>query len=74
MANVLLVVDMLVGFMEPDHNLYCGDDARKIIPNVQRLIKEEQAKGSLARRPELYGDIIGKENDSSTEPVWMKKP
>ena len=46
MANALLVVDMLVGFMEPDHNLYCGDDARKIIPNVQRLIQEEQAKGS----------------------------
>ena len=46
MANALLVVDMVVGFMEPGHNLYCGDDARRIIPNVQRLIEDEQARGS----------------------------
>lgn len=46
MANALLVIDMLVGFMEPGHNLYCGDEARKIIPNIQRLIQDEQAKGT----------------------------
>ena len=46
MNNVVLVVDMLHGFLEPGRNLYCGDDAREIIPNVQRLIEEEQAKGS----------------------------
>ena len=46
MANALLVADMLVGFLEPGHNLYCGDDARGIIPNVQRLIEGEQARGS----------------------------
>ena len=46
MANVVLVVDMVNGFMKPGHNLYCGDDARKIIPNVQRLIEEERSKGS----------------------------
>ena len=46
MANVVLVVDMLVGFLEAGHNLYCGDDARRIIPNVRRLIEEEQARGS----------------------------
>ena len=46
MGNAVLVVDMLVGFLEPGHNLYCGDDARKIIPNVKRLIEEEQSKGS----------------------------
>jgi len=45
-ANALLVADMLVGFLEPGHNLYCGDDARGIIPNVQRLIESEQARGS----------------------------
>ena len=27
MGNVLLVVDMLVGFMVEGHNLYCGDEA-----------------------------------------------
>ena len=46
MANALLVVDMLVGFLEAGHDLYCGDDARKVIPNVQRLIERELASGS----------------------------
>ena len=46
MPNALLVVDMLVGFLEDGHNLYCGDDARKIIPNVQRLIEQELRDGS----------------------------
>ena len=46
MANAVLVVDMLVGFLEAGHELYCGDDARRIIPNIQRLIESEQAAGS----------------------------
>ena len=46
MANALLVVDMLVGFLEKGHNLYCGDDARAIIPNVRKLIEREQDAGS----------------------------
>ena len=46
MANAVLVVDMLIGFLEAGHNLYCGDDAREIIPNVKRLIEREQAAGS----------------------------
>ena len=46
MPNAVLVVDMLVGFLEPGHNLYCGDDSRKIIPHVRGLIEEEQARGS----------------------------
>ena len=37
---------MVVGFLEDGHNLYCGDDARKIIPNVQRLIERELDGGS----------------------------
>ena len=45
MANVVLVTDMVVGFMEAGRNLYCGDEARRIIPNVQRLIEAEQAAG-----------------------------
>ena len=45
-SNALLVVDMLVGFLETGHNLYCGDDARGIIPNVKWLIEDEQARGS----------------------------
>jgi len=46
MANVLLVVDMLNGFLEPGRKLYCGDDARGIIPRVKRLIEDELGAGS----------------------------
>ena len=46
MANVVLVVDMVRGFLEPGHNLYCGDEARTIIPNVQTLLEREKAAGS----------------------------
>ena len=46
MGNAVLVVDMVVGFLEPGHNLYCGDEARKIIPRVRNLIEKEQAAGS----------------------------
>ena len=45
MSNVVLVVDMVVGFMEPGHNLYCGDESREIIPRVQKLIERERADG-----------------------------
>ena len=46
MSNVVLVVDMVVGFMEQGHNLYCGDEARGIIPSIQELIEREQAAGA----------------------------
>ena len=46
MPNAVLVIDMLRCFMEPGHALYSGDKARGIIPNVQRLMKKEQAAGS----------------------------
>jgi nicotinamidase-related amidase len=46
MANVILVIDMTRAFLEEGHALYCGDKARNIIPNVQRLLDNEMAKGS----------------------------
>lgn len=46
MPNAVLVIDMLVGFLEPGHKLYCGDDSREVIPKVRQLIESEQAKGS----------------------------
>ena len=46
MAKVVLVVDMLKGFLEPGHNLYCGDDCRGIIPNVRTMLERERAAGS----------------------------
>lgn len=46
MTNVVLVVDMLRGFLEEGNNLYCGDPAREIIPNVKRTIEEQINLGS----------------------------
>ena len=46
MADVLLVIDMLVGFMEEDHGLYCGDAARDIIPAVRSLIEQHHNTNS----------------------------
>ena len=46
MANAVLVVDMLRGFLERGHNLYCGDGCREIIPNVKRLLEREREAGS----------------------------
>ena len=48
MSNVVLVVDMVRGFLEPGHNLYCGDDSRKIISSVRDLLKREIEAGSHA--------------------------
>jgi len=44
--NVVLVSDMLRGFLEEGYPLYCGESARRIIPNIQRLLEQELARGS----------------------------
>ena len=46
MPNTVIVVDMVRGFLEPGHNLYCGDESREIIPHVQSLLERERAVGS----------------------------
>jgi nicotinamidase/pyrazinamidase len=46
MANAVIVVDMLRGFLEEGFPLFCGTRARVIIPNVIRLLTEESKKGS----------------------------
>jgi nicotinamidase/pyrazinamidase len=46
MSNVVLVIDMVKGFLEPGHNLYCGDAAREIIPKVHSLLVRERAADS----------------------------
>ena len=46
MADAVLVVDMLRGFLEGGNPLYCGADSRIIIPNVKKLIESEKEKGS----------------------------
>lgn len=37
---MVIIVDMLRGFLEPEFPLYCGDNARKIIPNVKELVED----------------------------------
>ncbi len=45
MANVVLVIDMVRGFVEPGHNLYC-EGYRPLIPRIQALLERETAAGS----------------------------
>lgn len=44
--EVVLVVDMLRGFLEEGHNLYCGPAARRIIALVQRLLQQQVGQGA----------------------------
>jgi nicotinamidase/pyrazinamidase len=46
MARVVLVVDMLRGFLEEGYPLYCGAKARRIVPRVAKLLKQELKSGS----------------------------
>ena len=45
MPNAVLVIDMVRGFLEPGHNLYCPD-YRALIPPIQDLLARETAAGS----------------------------
>ncbi|MBW2060186.1 MAG: cysteine hydrolase [Deltaproteobacteria bacterium] len=38
--KALLVIDMLNDFLDPSGALYCGDEARKIIPTVKDLLEK----------------------------------
>ena len=46
MARAVLVIDMLRGFLEEGYPLYCGIEARSIIPNVQKLLERELERNS----------------------------
>jgi nicotinamidase/pyrazinamidase len=46
MARAVIVTDMLRGFLEEGYPLYCGEEAREIIPNVRRLLKDMNAEGA----------------------------
>ncbi len=46
MANAVLVIDMIRGFLEEGRPLYCGARARRIIPSVQGLLEQELSLGS----------------------------
>jgi len=42
----VIVVDMLRGFLEEGYPLYCGAKARRIIPNIQKLLEQELSRGA----------------------------
>jgi len=46
MSDVVLVIDMQRGFLEEGNPLYCGPEARNIIPLVQALLQREAERGS----------------------------
>ena len=46
MANAVLVIDMLRGFLEEGYPFFIGEKARRIIPDIQRLLERELSQGS----------------------------
>jgi nicotinamidase/pyrazinamidase len=46
MPNAVLIIDMVRGFLEPGHNLYCGDESRLVIPKLRELAERELSRGS----------------------------
>ncbi len=44
MPDVVMIVDMIRGFLEEGNPLYCGETARRIIPSVQKLLAGEIAR------------------------------
>ena len=46
MANAVLVIDMLRGFLEEGNPLYGGARTRRIIPDIQRILERELAQDS----------------------------
>ena len=46
MSRVVLVIDMLRGFLEEGYPLYIGKEPRNIIPNIQDLLEQEIIGGS----------------------------
>ena len=51
MAKAILVIDMVRGFLEEGHPLYCGAKARDIIPNIQRVLEKELKQGAKVFYP-----------------------
>ena len=46
MPRTLLVIDMIVGFLDPEKPLYVGHEAARIVSRVEELIIREKDKGS----------------------------
>lgn len=47
MPDVVIVVDMQRGFLEPGHPLFCGEEARRVIGPIWRCLEKEVKKGAV---------------------------
>ncbi|MFQ5793547.1 MAG: cysteine hydrolase family protein [Candidatus Bipolaricaulia bacterium] len=63
--KLLIVVDMQNDFMDPEGALYCGDHAREIIPQVQRLVEQHLDRGD----PVVFTQDTHEEGDWEFE-IW----
>lgn len=45
MANAVLIVDMVRGFLEPGRPLYCGDESLRLIPAIREVAERELEHG-----------------------------
>ena len=45
--DVVLVVDMLNGFLEPGYPLFCGENSRNIIPKVVQLLEKNTGAAAV---------------------------
>lgn len=46
-SKVIIIIDMLKDFLEPNHPLFCGDEAKKIIPCVVDLLSKHKGADIL---------------------------
>ncbi len=51
MTRAIVVIDMVRGFLEEGHPLYCGAKARAIIPAIQKLLEGELKRGAKVFYP-----------------------
>ncbi|RME82431.1 MAG: cysteine hydrolase [Caldilineae bacterium] len=45
MSNLVIVVDMQRGFVDPQGTLYVGETGREIIPEIKKILEAEGAQG-----------------------------
>lgn len=62
-GKLLMVIDMLNDFMDPKGALYCGNEARKIIPSVRVLVDRFTAE----KQPVVYLNDAHAPNDKEFE-------
>ncbi len=65
MPNAVIVADVVRGFFEGNNSLYCGEMARRIIPNIQLLLEQEIARGS-----KVFYIIDHHEPDDQEFKIW----